>query len=539
MADARAGDTRSSIAGHYETNLELTSPKNVGHLTSAFGATRLLVVGDVMLDRYLWGSSQRLCREGPVPIVQVDRVDDRPGGAGNVAANASALGARTRLLTVVSDEAEADAIRLALSAARVEGDLIVAPGRPTPVKHRVVAEAQLLSRFDIGRAQPLDDHLELELAARLERLFDEADAVIISDYGYGVCGAHLRATIAEHQGADPKTVLVDARSPGLYREVGVTVAKPNYSEALQLLGLPPANGPARAAQIEEQSDQLLELTGAQLVVVTLDADGAVVLEHGQAPQRVAARPAARGNGLHAGGQSGPAGPAREASGRGAPMLSTGAGDTFGVAFTLAVAAGADTVAAAEIASAAAAVVVGKVGTAVCSREDLQLQLEGEKKIESLESIATKAESYRRRGLRIVLTNGCFDILHRGHVAYLNRAKLLGDVLVVGVNSDRSVRHLKGGGRPVNPLDDRVHVLAALGCVDYVVPFYEETAVRLVEAVRPDVYVKGGDYTREMLAEAETVERCGGVVEILAYVEDRSTTKLIDLIRDAGQTLERT
>ncbi len=501
--------------------LSPTSSRNLGHLTAAFRRVKLLVVGDVMLDRYLWGSSQRLCREGPVAIVEVEAVDDRPGGAGNVAANAAALGATTRLLTSDGDGAESDAIRLALAEAGVDADLFVSPGRPTLIKHRLMADDQLLARFDLGQARPLGDGLERELAERLGRLFDEADAVIVSDYGYGVCSAALRATLAARHSATPKTLLVDARSPGLYREVGATVSKPNHSEAVQLLGVPPASGPSRAEQIEEQADRLLESTGAQLVVVTLDEDGAVILERGQAPQRVAPRPAAA------------RGAVREANG---PTLSTGAGDTFGTAFALAVAAGADAVAAAEIASAAAAVVVGKPGTAVCSLEELQLQLGGEQKVASLESVTAKADLYRRRGMRIVLTNGCFDILHRGHVAYLNRAKLLGDVLVVGVNSDHSVRRLKGRGRPVNPLDDRLHVLAALGCVDHVVPFDEETANRLVEAVRPDVYVKGGDYTREMLAEAETVERHGGAVEFLDYVEDRSTTKLIELIQDGeGQS----
>lgn len=552
MSQAGAGDSGSMAA--MDVSLDLGSRRNIDQLFSAFRRVRLLIIGDVILDRYLWGSSQRLCREGPVPIVEVEDVDDRPGGAGNAAANAVALGAQTRLLTAVGDEAESDAIRLALASSGIDADFLVAPGHHTLVKHRVMAGAQLLARFDLGRAQPLGGGLERELAQRSGRLFDEADAVIISDYGYGVCGTALRAALAARQEASPKTLLVDARSPGLYREVGVTIAKPNHSEALQLLGVPPPSGPSRASQIEEHADQLLALTGAQLVVVTLDVDGAVILERGQAPQRVAAGPAApRGTGREETGRVGPIGTGREATGRvgpigagregigwGGQMSSTGAGDTFGAAFALAVAAGADTVTAAEIASAAAAVVVGKAGTAVCSLEDLQLQLGGQKKIESLENMAAKAELYRRRGLRIVVTNGCFDILHRGHVAYLNRAKLLGDVLVVGVNSDRSVRRLKGSGRPVNPLDDRLHVLAALGCVDHVVPFYEETATRLMEAVRPDVYVKGGDYTREMLAEAETVERLGGVVEILAYVEDRSTTRLIDLIRDGGsQALERT
>jgi D-beta-D-heptose 7-phosphate kinase/D-beta-D-heptose 1-phosphate adenosyltransferase len=196
------------------------------------------------------------------------------------------------------------------------------------------------------------------------------------------------------------------------------------------------------------------------------------------------------------------------------------------------AAGSDTVAAAELAAAAAAVVVARDGTCACTADELRASLAGEDKATDLPALTARLDALRRQGRRIVLTNGCFDILHRGHVTYLSRAKALGDVLVVGVNSDESIHRLKGPGRPINTLDDRLQVLAALSCVDHVVTFAEDTPHNLVRAVRPHVFVKGGDYTRERLPEAALVEQLGGTIHILPFVADRSTTNVIERIRAA-------
>jgi D-beta-D-heptose 7-phosphate kinase/D-beta-D-heptose 1-phosphate adenosyltransferase len=241
--------------------------------------------------------------------------------------------------------------------------------------------------------------------------------------------------------------------------------------------------------------------------VTLDAEGALVLERGRPAYRAYAR-------------------------RSPDSRAMGAGDTFAAALALALAAGAHTPAAAELASAAAGIVVGKQGTALCSADDLRDAVAGGGKyLRDRGRLHAVLTAHREEGKRIVFTNGCFDILHRGHITYLSRAKTLGDVLVVGLNSDESVARLKGPGRPVNTLEDRAHVLAALSAVDHIVAFEEDTPIALVEDVRPDVFVKGGDYTREMLPEAPVVEALGGTIHLLPYVDDRSTSGIIERIRE--------
>lgn len=253
--------------------------------------------------------------------------------------------------------------------------------------------------------------------------------------------------------------------------------------------------------------RLLEVTGARIAAVTLDTEGARFVTRDRPPYRTYARPA-----QHA--------------------RAAGAGDTFASALAMALAAGADVAGAAEIASAAAAVVVDKEGTATCTLAELRAALSGSDKLApDLPTLLGRLESRRRAGERIVLTNGCFDILHRGHITYLSAAKALGDVLVVGLNTDAGVRRLKGAGRPINQLEDRAAVLAALSSVDHVIAFDEDTPIELVRAVRPHVFVKGGDYTLDRLPEAEVVRAQGGEIRILPYVRDRSTTSVIERVRE--------
>jgi D-beta-D-heptose 7-phosphate kinase/D-beta-D-heptose 1-phosphate adenosyltransferase len=256
---------------------------------------------------------------------------------------------------------------------------------------------------------------------------------------------------------------------------------------------------------------VLEASGAQIAAVTLDVQGAVVLERGQSAYRTYARPASHAR-------------------------ATGAGDTFAATLALALAAGGDTPGAAELASAAAGIVVDQERTSRCSAGELLARVGlgvGDKLAGDAEALRQRIARERDQGRRIVFTNGCFDILHRGHITYLARAKALGDVLVVGVNSDASVRALKGPERPINPVDDRIAVLAALSSIDVIAPFAEETPVELIRAVRPDVYAKGGDYTRERLPEAPIVEQLGGVVHILPFLDARSTTSVIERLRRVG------
>ena len=477
----------------------------------AFRSMRVVVIGDAMLDSYIEGDSGRLCREAPVPIVSVATRTDTPGGAANTAVNVRALGAVVTLLSVCGDDIEGALLRDALEARGLSADgVIVQSGRRTLAKHRVVADGQLLVRYDQGAAQPLDREAAHRLQSAFEEHLRDADAVVVSDYAYGALADGLVECIGREQARRPRVLVVDARDLRKYRECAITAVKPNYAEAVSLLGLRPPVGQAdRAEFVTAHRRRLFRLTGAQNVAVTMDAEGAVFFERGQPAYRTYARPT--GN-----------------------SRAAGAGDTFTAAWALGLASGIDRTVAAELASAAAGVVVEKDGTSSCSRDELLAHLGGGgKAIASGEALRTRAALYRSEGKRIVFTNGCFDILHRGHVTYLSRAKALGDVLVVAVNSDDSIRRLKGADRPINSLDDRLQVLAALSCVDHVVAFDGDTPEDLIEAARPDLFVKGGDYTRERLPEAELVEQLGGRVHIMPFMEDRSTTGIINRIKTRG------
>ncbi|MFL5680467.1 MAG: D-glycero-beta-D-manno-heptose 1-phosphate adenylyltransferase [Chloroflexota bacterium] len=477
-------------------------------LLPSFRDRRVLVVGEAILDSYLEGRAERLSREAPVPIVTLETRVDAPGGAANAAVNVARLGGRPTFLSVVGADSEAERLRAGLRDAGVEERLLARRRRATLAKQRLSAAGQMLVRFDTGSTEPLDGPTEDELIAALVELHAESDAVIVSDYGYGVVTDRLVTVLEELQRRDPRTLVIDARDLRRYRRVGATAVKPNYAEAVRLLGERELSEPrARARQVGSSAEQLLEVTGARIVALTVDTEGAFVFERGQAPYRTYARPRSHSR-------------------------AAGAGDTFAATLALALAADASTPAAAELASAAAAVVVGKDGTASCSLAELEtaLSTSAGKRLDSASDVASRIAFHRAQGKRIVFTNGCFDILHRGHITYLSRAKALGDVLVVAVNSDESVKRLKGAGRPINELDDRLGVLEALSCVDHVVAFDADTPVDLIRAVRPDVFVKGGDYSLTQLPEAPVVESLGGSVQILPYVEDRSTTGLIARVR---------
>ena len=473
----------------------------------ALPGLEVLVVGDALLDEYLHGAGTRICREAPVPVVTVEHRRPRPGGAANVAANAAALTARSRFLSVVGDDADGRALTGALRDAGVDvSDLLVEPGRTTIAKRRLVAGDQLVLRVDEGGPQPLQPATRALALERLPARFAAADVVVVSDYGYGLLDDELVSALAQLQAADPRVLVVDARDVARYRDVGATAVKPNHDEVRALLGPAPDGDADRAAAVVAQCERLHDATGAPVVAVTLDRDGAVVCERGRPAYRTWTRPVPHSR-------------------------ACGAGDTFTTALALSLAAGGDAPVAAEIAQAAAQVVTRRDGTSTCSLDDLREHLaETTTRLLPTAELAERVAFHRRQGRRIVFTNGCFDLLHRGHIDLLNRAKALGDVLVVGLNSDESMRGLMGPDRPINRLEDRARVLAALSAVDHLVAFDEATATDLVALVRPDVYVKGGDYTQGMVPEAPHVEACGGSVQILPYLEDRSTAALIQRIR---------
>ena len=461
------------------------------------------------------GEAAKLCREAPVPVVRLKDRTDLPGGAANTAVNVSELGARVRLVSVVGRDDEGRRLCSILEERGVNADFVLASDdRRTLSLNRVFGGSQLLVRYDDGTTDPLDGDAEDRLVERLDHALTGADAVILSDYGYGVVTPRVAQVLAEHEARGRRVLVVDSKHPAGFRHLRPTAVKPNWSEAVQLLGAGELDGLSeRADGIAEQGDRILELTGAQIAAVTLDSEGAIVFERGRPPHRTYVQ--VRG-------------------GRGA----TGAGDTFVAALTLALAAGAHTPAAAELASAAAAIVVAKERTAACTAGELRAGVVGRDKfVPDLDDLAARVDVYRKQGRRILFTNGCFDILHRGHITYLNRAKTLGDVVIVALNDDDGVRRLKGDARPINPLEDRAQVLAALSCVDHIVPFSGDSPTDALRAVRPDVYVKGGDYTYDSLPEASLVEELGGAVRILPYMEDRSTTGIIDRILASDERAE--
>ncbi len=478
------------------------------NVVARFPSLRVLVLGEAMLDSYLVGTSTRLCREAPAPIVDVAERVDACGGASNAAANARALGADVTFLTVFGDDDDGDRLLGCLGHAGIRAEhAIRTRDRATLTKQRVVAGPQLIARVDQGSTGLLSPQVEAEFIARLRHLYLRSDVVVVSDYGYGILTPAVIAALTDLQRSAPRPLVVDSKDLQRYRHVGVTCAKPNFEEAARLLGgAPRIAGGDRAGGVVRRAQRLLERTGAQYVAVTLDQEGAVILDRGGEWYRTYAEPAPH---------------ARAA----------GAGDTFVATIAVALAAGAPIHAAAELAAAASHVVVRRDGTTTCSAEELEAAVVGvDKVVADVQQVRTLATAYRQRGVRVVFTNGCFDIVHRGHVTYLSQAKALGDVLIVGLNSDESVRRLKGQDRPVNGFEDRAQVLAALSSVDHVVPFEDDTPEALIRLIGPDVYAKGGDYSVETLPEAPLVQALGGEVRLLPYVEGNSTTTIIDQIR---------
>lgn len=488
--------------------------KPLQDLIDAFAGLQVLVIGEAMLDSYLIGTADRLCREAPVPIVALSERRDQPGGAANAAANIAGLGARAVFLSVIGDDTEGMLLRDALETCGVPTEaLLIEEGRRTLVKHRLVAASQVLMRFDQGDTDPIGAFTEDALIAQLTTRFPECDAVVISDYGYGILTPRVIAALAALKARAPRPIpiVADAKQLTRYQSIAPTAIKPSYEEAVRLLGVDHAcDAGSRADLIAAHSERLLDLTGARIAAVTLDTEGAVVLERGLPAYRVAAQPSTHARAI-------------------------GAGDTFVGALTLALAAGGDAQAAVDVASAAAAIAVTMEGTTACTRDALRESLsDATKYLPDIARLQRSIAWYRAHGKRVVFTNGCFDILHRGHVALLNRARALGDLLIVGINTDESVARLKGMHRPINPLDDRAHVLSGLGCVDYVVPFADDTPENLIRAIRPDVFVKGGDYRRETLPETAVVESLGGAVHIVPFIADRSTTRVIERITASRQ-----
>ncbi|MCW8330354.1 bifunctional D-glycero-beta-D-manno-heptose-7-phosphate kinase/D-glycero-beta-D-manno-heptose 1-phosphate adenylyltransferase HldE [Photobacterium sp. SDRW27] len=460
----------------------------------------VLVVGDVMLDRYWYGPTGRISPEAPVPVVKVDQIEERPGGAANVAMNIAALGGHARLVGLTGIDEPAKALTEKLSSLDVRCDFVSLPNYPTITKLRVMSRGQQLIRLDFEEGfHDVDADLILP---RLEQSLSTVKAVILSDYAKGAL-EHVQAMIVLAREAGIP-VMVDPKGADFERYRGATLLTPNLSEFEAVVGKVGSD-----EELVEKGLGLIEQFDLEALLVTRSEHGMTLLQKGQEP-------------LHM------------------PTLAqevydvTGAGDTVISVLAASLAAGKSLSDACKLANAAAGVVVAKLGTSTLSTIELTEAIHGSQDsgfgVIAEAQLKQAVKAARARGEKVVMTNGCFDILHAGHVAYLNEAAKLGDRLIVAVNSDSSVQTLKGPGRPVNPEDRRMAVLAGLGAVDWVVPFTEETPQRLISEILPSLLVKGGDYKPEEIAGGQEVIAAGGEVRVLNFEDGCSTTEIIEAIR---------
>ena len=470
-----------------------------------FSSAAVLVVGDVMLDRYWYGRADRMSAEAPVPIVDVEATEERPGGAANVALNAAALGARCTLIGVVGRDAAADLLERRLVAAGVVCDLIRLDGWETIVKLRIVAKKQQLLRADFERPFPQAPggvDLQRELARRVATRLRPGHVLVLEDYDKGTLAEpHELIALAK---AERCAVVVDPKFKPAHAYRGADVLKPNGIEFARATG-----GYADFAELLRKGASLARDAGIGALVVTRGAEGLTVIERD-------------GGHLHV--------PARAVD----VFDETGAGDTVAAVLGVGLAAKLGVQQSAVLANLAAGLVVAKSGTATVSVPELTRAMHGathgDRGVMTVDELDDAVTNARRGGQRIVFTNGCFDVLHAGHVAYLEEARTLGDRLIVAVNDDASVTRLKGEGRPVNGIEHRARVLAALSAVDWVVPFATDTPLDLLRRLKPDVLVKGGDYALDQVVGAELVRGYGGDVKVLGKVGELSTTRIVESIK---------
>ncbi len=464
----------------------------------SLAAARVLLVGDVMLDRYWAGGTRRISPEAPVPVVDVNDFRALPGGAANVALNVARLGARATLIGMVGTDEAADVLRTGLESAGVSHDLVAVSGSPTITKMRVLSRNQHLMRLDIEDGFTTVDHAPL--LERVRARVSEADVVVISDYAKGTLGPVVGDVIAIARDAGCR-VLVDPKGDDFERYRGAHLITPNRGEFERVVG--PC---ADVETLESRARALVERLGLDALLVTRSEEGLSLIAREE-------------RGLHI--------PAHRLE----VFDVTGAGDTVIGVIAAASAAGVALADAVRLANHAAAIVVSRLGASQVTFDELRHAVEtvdrpGDRRIVDAAGLVHEVEAARGRGERVVMTNGCFDLLHVGHLESLRAMRALGDRLVVAVNDDASVARLKGPERPVTPLADRMAMLVALDCVDLVAPFSEDTPADLIARVRPDVLAKGGDYQPESIAGYEAVTAYGGEVRVVDYASGYSTTDLI-------------
>ena len=482
----------------------MSTPAQIIERLDGLRSGSVLCIGDVMLDRFIYGRVERISPEAPIPVMEIEREEIMLGSAGNVVRNIAGLGGTATLLSIIGPDAAGEKLEQLLSEnSDVSATLVHDAARPTSIKTRYIAGTQQLLRADEETREALGETVRARLLELVDQELESCGAVILSDYGKGVLGGGLAADIIAKATVKGIPVAVDPSGIdyGIYRGAGlVTPNRKELAEATRLAVRSPA-------EVALAAESLIALHEIGAVLATLSGDGMLLVRKGSDPIELPAE-------------------AQEV------FDVSGAGDTVIAVMSLAMAAGQELAAAAEIANTAAGIVVGKVGTAVAYADDVAAELRhrdystGEAKVMDPPRAADTVNRWRQNGQKIGFTNGCFDLVHPGHVSSLRQAKSACDRLVVGLNSDASTTRLKGPERPIQSESARAAVLASMADVDLVVIFGEDSPIALIETLRPDVYVKGADYNIEDIPEAKIVQSYGGEVMLAALEEGHSTTATI-------------
>ena len=469
------------------------------------GQARLAIIGDMIMDRYMIGDVSRISPEAPIPVLAVKSNELRLGGAGNVVANLVAMGADVDVVGVVGDDGLGRAMReeFEKTSANVDG-LVIDGARPTIEKTRMMSGVQQMLRVDREDNQPIGPEIEAQIIEAALKSVERCQGVVLSDYGKGLLTPKVLRAVIDAARKRGIPVLVDPKGADFSKYKGATLVTPNRKEAEEALGRPIRD----LDSLPQAADELIQEAGLDLIVITLSADG-IYFRGSERPVREGRVPAfAR-----------------------AVYDVTGAGDTVVSQLALYLSLGWDIAEAVAMANHAAGIVVERLGTHSVTQSELMARLAASHptagKVLESGGLDAMIDDWKRQGKRVVFTNGCFDVVHAGHVNYLRFARERGDVLLVGVNSDESVQRLKGPTRPVNPLADRLTVLAAMEMVDAVVPFDGDTPKEVIERVTPDVLVKGEDWKDKGVVGREWVESHGGQVVLAPLLVGRSTTNILE------------
>jgi D-beta-D-heptose 7-phosphate kinase/D-beta-D-heptose 1-phosphate adenosyltransferase len=467
---------------------------------------KVLVVGDIIYDEYIWGNIERISPEAPIPVLEWLGDNSALGGAANVAHNLSQLGAQVYLVGVIGGDERGHKLKELLrnSGIKTKG-VITDPKRPTTCKTRILAHNQQILRIDKELIQPISNQIEKQILRHIMGIGPEMCGIIVSDYLKGLLSESLLEQLISMAKEWERLVVVDPKGRDFSKYRGAYALTPNIKETEIASGMRIMTD----EDLENAAKRLFQLLNCHMILVTRGKDGLSLFQEKKLPTHVPTE-------------------AKEV------YDVTGAGDTVISLFSLSLFRGYDPINAAHLANAGAGIVVGKLGTSPISRRELEDFLTGQslyqsKKILSLSELLPIANLARAQGKTIVFTNGCFDLLHVGHIQYLQKAKALGDILIIGLNDDNSVRSLKGDPRPLIGQEERANILAALGCIDYIIIFSELTPGALIRNIKPSILVKGGDYTLDQVVGRDIVESYGGRTEIIPYMPGYSTSGLIEKI----------